>query len=548
MGALPSMPSLPARTGGGGAGGGRRGGGHAGGLHGGNLHIGPGGVGMGSVGMGLGLGMGGMAAMGAGYAAFAMSKAAVESAGEYQRQQAHFSLFGMSPEQNAEAKRYVEALNAPGASTIDKMRYFTEAQGVFRESGMQGDEALKAAKVMTPILSQMRYASALTDHPMDAQQEKAMLRFIEISGGLKDTARAAQLADLGFRTTTTSGGVVDWEQLRQARAIGGVSVKNMSDEAFFGWSEPIINELKGSGFGTGMMTSFNRLNGINKLTKQQLHEFLTLGGNADDLKKDMKVGGKDASELVKLGIWDPSKVAFNKAGGVDHYTGNPLKWADERAANPLKWHIDHVMPAYDRMGLSQGDRDRENAILYGTTGAKIFSLLEQQMERVMGGVDSWKKAHGLPQAVKATDATLTGQEQQFNAAWSDFKTQFGENILPQATKLIQAGTELVRFATIFDRDAAKEADYVKGGSSLWERTKRTFEWENGNAPGQQHEKTVAPPTGSTPMKAEVNVHIDGKKLATEVTSVVFKPLRGGAPLGSGLFDTSFGHPSSLNGY
>jgi hypothetical protein len=518
MGAIPSshIPNVPLSPGGGG-GGGRRGGHNGGGLHGGRLHIGPGGVGAGSVGFGLGADS--LVPLAAGYGAYALGSASVKEAAEYQRQKSLFKMLGMTPEQNAEAFRFIEQTDMSGASMISKLRYFTEAQGVFRESGMAGDEALKASKMMAPILSRLHYASTITGKPLDEHQELAMLRFIETSGGLADPKRAAELADLGYRTTVSSGGNVNWESMRQARANGGISVKNMSDEAFFAWAEPLIGELTGGKFATGMMTSYNRMNGINRLTKAQLNEY------------------------QKLGLWDMSKVVLNKAGGVDHYNGNPLKWSEDRATNPFLWHMQHVMPQYDALKLTQAERDRENNILYGNTGARVFSLFEQQMHTILQGVNTYKITPGADKGSKEADATYIGNMEKFDASWSDFKVTFGASALPAVTDMLKQGTSLLKMLGNADTNMRDEQAYVNGGGGFWGRVKRAFDWEPGMGGVAPKRDAAVAGGGSGATHVTVQATMDGTPIHTKVVNTIVRKTNTG--LGSGFYDLNASAPTQF---
>lgn len=493
-------PILPAP--GGGHGGGRRG--H---LHGGNIHMSQHGVGVGGIGMGMAEDA--LIPLAAAGVAVYIGHAAVKEAAEYQREQAQFSIFGMSAEQNAQAKTYVEQTQMPGASMIDKMRYMTEAQGVFRESGMSGDEALGGAKLVAPILAKLHYTSLLSGHEMDETEEKSMLRFVETRGGLKDPAELKRIADLGFKVSMTSGGNVDWEQLRQAMSTGGVAAKGLTDEALFAWGEPLIGELKGGGFGTGLRTAFNRMNGIIKLPNQAFHE------------------------MERLGIWDASKVEENKSGGIKSFKGNPLIHADEYSANPFKYYTDYILPKYDKLGLSEADRNRENSMIFGGTGSRLFSTLEQQLSTILKSLPALNQAKGLDPAVKTTDDTMTGQMKNFDAAWSDFKNQFGQTMLPAVTNMLLVGTSILRTinewaanpmtAAKAQIDQVPQADHPTVGR--WGKLGDLFHW-NGDASGeapspakssQSHAAQSVGPQSAQGGTAYTTINLDGKKIAEAVS-------------------------------
>lgn len=499
-------PILPAPGGGG------RGGRHGGRLHGGNMHVGPHGFGIGGVGMGLAGDM--LVPLAAAGIAVYAGSGAVKEASEYQREQAQFSMFGMNAAQNAEAKRFAEQTKMPGASMIDKMRYMIEAQGVFRESGMKGNEALGGAKLVAPILAKLHYASLLSGHEMGETEEKAMLRFVETRGGLKDPKELAKIADLGFKVNMTSGGNVDWEQMRSAMMTGGIAAKSLNDEALFAWGEPLMGELKGGGFGTGLRTAFNRMNGIIKLPNQAYHE------------------------MEKLDLWDRKMVVENSNGGIKSFKGNPLRHADEYAENPFKYYVDYIMPKYDKLGLSESQRNTENAILFGGTGARLFSTLEQQLSTILNSLPAIKQAKGLDPAVKATDETTTGQMKEFGAAWSDFKNTFGQTMLPAVTKILQEGTDILKTITSADKNMKDEQDYVNQGTGFLDRLKRQWEWHPGMGAGIN--PVADPGHPSAPMHGTVN--LDGHKVGTFMADHLGR--QASNPLtGTTSFDMSMGLPT-----
>ncbi|WP_234775172.1 phage tail protein [Paraburkholderia tropica] len=505
-GGRPPLPPLPSPN----PGGGRR----RGHVHGGNMHVGPGGFGIGGVGMGIGSDL--LVPLAAGGAAIYVGSMFSKSAGEYQREQAQFSIFGLTDAQNAEAKRFAEQTKMPGASMIDKLRYVNEAQGVFRESGLAGDEALQGAKLVAPILAKLHYSSLLSGHEMDESEEKSMLRFVETRGGLKDPKELARIADLGFKVSMTSGGNVDWEQLRQAMTTGGVAAKGLSDEAMFAWGEPLIGELKGGRFGTGLRTAFNRMNGLIKLPNQAFHE------------------------MERLGLWDPSMVVENANGGIKSFKGNPLRHAEEYSANPFKYYADYILPKYDKLGLTQAQRNSENSMIFGNTGSMLFSTLEQQMATIQRSLTALNQANGLDPATKATDATMVGQMKEFDAAWSDFKTTFGQTMLPAVTTMLRDGAAILRTISNADVNLKDEQSYVNQGGGLWDRMKRMWNWHPGMGDGNSHAASSLPPSkdGSTDGGAG-DVYLDGNKVGKHVARTL------SSQLGSGFYTGSIDNSVSL---
>lgn len=353
----------------------------------------------------------GGAMFGGGLAIAALFKAPLEEAKKYQTEMAKFSLFGMSDQVNAESDRFVKSMNSMGTSITTNLKLFTEAQGVFRESGIGGMQALDGAKLAAPILAKIAYATSGLSEESQAKMKTAsmsMLRYIEDSGGLKSPQRFGELADAGWRMTQTSGGAVDWEQLRQFKARAGVAAMNMTDDAM-AMFEPIITMLKGQTAGFSQRTAYNRLNGIIKIPNQVAHE------------------------LVNNGVWDNSKVIWNSQGGIKAFKGNPLKQADLFSSNSIEFYEKVIMPMHKKMGITTDSAiAQSNAMLFGSTGGAMFTLIDKNMEKLHMSLQAQHSALGIDASVAKVHQTLGGKEEEFTAKWRDLMLNLGGAILPMA--------------------------------------------------------------------------------------------------------------------
>lgn len=148
--------------------------------------MGPGGIGIGTVGLAAGGAFVPLAiTAGALYAGHAL----YESAKDLDTERARFRQLGLSGAQNAEAFNFVDKMRVFGSSKAENMRNFREAQGVFRESGLEGSEALEGAKLAAPVLAKLNLlAKAFGGENAEKLQtaNMAMLRYVELSGGLKN--------------------------------------------------------------------------------------------------------------------------------------------------------------------------------------------------------------------------------------------------------------------------------------------------------------------------------------------------------------------------
>jgi hypothetical protein len=335
--------------------------------------------------------------------------AGINEARKFQIEVAKFSLFGMGDATNAQAQKFAENMKVVGTSATEAMHLMVEAQGVFRESGLNDETALRGAKMAAPMLGKIDFIGKTLDGESASKMHtsaQAMLRFIDMQGGLNDPERFNQIANAGFKAIRSSGGNIDWEQYRQFRARGASAAANLSDEALFGEFEPIIQELKGSTAGFALRTAYNRMNGIIRLPNQAAHE------------------------LVDIGAWDPNKIIWNSMGGIKQFKGNPLVDADLFAKDPIAYYEKYIHPSYVKKGLTAEQITRENALLFGSTGGNLFSIAERQSGAIHRSVDSYRKALGIDASVDVAKATVDGKLVDLTAKWSTLMKDIGESMLP----------------------------------------------------------------------------------------------------------------------
>ncbi|WP_458763570.1 phage tail protein [Cupriavidus basilensis] len=517
-------PILPPGPGGGGWGGGRR----PGHIHGGNMHVGPNGFGIGGVGMGMATNM--LVPLAAAGATIYIGHKFYESAKDLQTEQARFRLYGLNDEQNRSAYSFAHRMREFGTSETQAMHFVNEAQGVFRESGESGEHALAGAKMAAPFLAKMMAASSILSSESKAKLEHesmAMLRAIELQGGAKNTDQFAKLADFGFRITQTSAKQVNWEQIRQMNSIGGMAVQRLGMDTI-AELEPIIGEFKGGKFATALNTAYGRMNGIVKLPNQAVHE------------------------LIKAKIWDGSKVELNANGGIKRFLGNPLVDAEEYAKRPAEYYYKHMRPFYDQQGYKDTDRDRMNSMFFGRTGGALFSKIDQQESIIKLAGEAFRKALGIDAALEIAKGNATGAEADFKAAWTDFKTEFGKNMLPAITGMLEVGASILR--TISGTAGEKETADGPPKPSVWQRGKTALanfldgsSFESPDPQGGPGGKPINPVAskGDSVIKIHVNGKVDGRTLLQFVAEGHGRELSR-PQTGPALFDQSLSpRPPSL---
>lgn len=292
----------------------------------------------------------GMTNLATGYVGYELLNSITEKGISYERELARLRQMGLNTAQINEAKNYVGTHNIANTSVLDRMRIFTDAQGSFRESGMGGKKAMEAAETMMPILAKYEVASQTLSGQSQAAASGNMRnlnKIVEIMGGLNDTAKASSIVDGVFKASQSSGRMVDERQLRLFAAHGSTATNHQSIRAMFGALEPIIGEMGGDVTSNGMLTAYNRINGNMSLIPKNLRR-----------------------EIARLGIGDSTGTEQPKSLAY-------LQTTD------LPGYVKKMMDIYAAHGITSSiDRERENSILFGCSGAKIYNRIMAQMETI----------------------------------------------------------------------------------------------------------------------------------------------------------------------
>lgn len=396
----------------------------------------PGGTGNG-YGGGNGSHADGIANMAIAYGGFSFMKHAADAGAEYQTMVQKFQQYGMGDAALAEAEKFASSVKVFGTSRLDMLKYFTEAQGVFRGAGASSpEEQLRGARLAAPIMAKMQVAMQGLDEQhraMTSAKTMDMLRFTEQAGGLQSADKFNALMDMGFRAIQSSGGNIDFTQLRQFYSKAGTSAYGLTPKALFAELEPIIGELKGSTAGDALMTSYNRLNGIIKLPNQVVHD------------------------LEKMGIWDSKKITHNSMGGVKRFDGNPLVNSALFAKSPFEYYKEVIRPIYDARKMSEDEVHRMNALIFGRSGSKMFNLMDKQMHVIELSIDALDKQKTLNQSADAVSGTYAGKQIDFDAKWKDFQLALAQDggLLDTFTRGLVGLTSFLKSMTEFSNNNPK---------------------------------------------------------------------------------------------
>ena len=392
------------------------------------------------------------AAVGAGLLILSSFKAPLSEAEKMQTQMAKFAQFGMSDAVNAQANQYARSVKVMGASAREMLTYMTEAQGVFRESGdSNAANQLVGAKIMAPIMAKIHFAqAALGRGEMTDADDRNMLRFIEDRGGATDPNQAVKIAENGYKLLNSSGEQVHWGDLKDLIVRSAALGRTMSDQGI-SELEPIIAAMHGGTTGSGLRVAYNRMMGFQRLIPHQAID-----------------------EYLKLGLWDSKSIEFNSQGGIKKFNSNPLKDADLESSRPVQWYVQDFLPAiakkYGQSILGNDDhaknaREREINLIFGggSTGASVYTRIDQMLPNIGLSVASQLKAAGIDKSDKLAAETYAGQKIALAASWQTLMMHTGEVVLPAVIKGLKLMDSVVTGITSFAENHPTIFKVIIGG-------------------------------------------------------------------------------------
>lgn len=492
-------PILPPGPGGGG-GGGRR----PGHIHGGNMHVGPNGFGIGGVGMGMATNM--LVPLAAAGATVYIGHKFYEAAKDYEMAFTRFRSLNLGENVNKDADSFARRTKQFGVSKTERMTILRDMHEVM---GHYDD-----AKAVTPLFSRMLAANrgvfGEEGNKFDTKTFQALGKVIEMRGGTHSPEAMYEQANYAQKTLTGSAGLVTPDDLLAFMKTGGVATRLLSNKAFYEESAPLIQEMGGSRFGTALMSA---------------HQNLAMGRGAL----------KSMNEAARLGIIDPRMIEYTKIGTIKQVLPGALVNEDLYNKSKYEWLKQVLIPAIRAKGVRGKDGlvtgsaitddqivNELNTIFSQRTASNAFAQMFLQQHKIEKNVAVTENAMGIKELEEQYKKSPQGAEDEFRAAWTDFKEEFGKSMLPAITDMLKTGAGILR--SIADARGARDAGAEPG---LVERIGApvghffTWPWRAlGNAiSGDASAKSLDPVAGKGPAMTQVNttIKLDGRVLA-EATS------------------------------
>ncbi|MBR8182089.1 hypothetical protein KDW54_06710 [Burkholderia ambifaria] len=527
-GAVP--PILPGLGGAGGGGGRGRRGGH---IHGGNMHVGPHGFGIGGVGMGLATDM--LVPLAAAGATVYVGHKFYEAAKDYDMAFTRFRTLNLGEKINADANSFARGTKQFGVSMTERMTVLRDMHEVMGNY----EEAKEITPLFTRMLAANRGVFGEEGNRFDTKTFQALGKVIEMRGGTASPAEMFKQADFAQKVLTGSAGLVTPTDLLAFMKTGGVATRLLSNKAFYEESAPMIQEMGGNRFGTALMSA---------------HQNLAMGrGSLKSLK-----------EAARIGLIDPGMIEYTKIGTIKQVLPGALKEEGLYNQSKFEWLLKVLIPAIRKggvrtqKGILKGDAISDeqivnelNTLFSQRTASNAFAQMYLQRHKIEKNIGVTEGAMGIKELEKQYQASPQGAEDEFAAAWKDFKAEFGKNMLPQVTNMLKTGADILRaLGDMANNPTFKAVQDFAGGAV------HAFAWPYRLMFGNANASEAAPNTGAInpvanrgamPSAMKGSVHLDGRLVGSFMADHMGR--QASAPMtGTSNFDVSMGLPAPGLGY
>ncbi len=524
---------------GGGAGGG---GGHGrGGFHGGNLHMGPGGVGIGGVGYGLGANA--LVPLAVGLGTLYIGHGMYEEAKKLEKAQADFGNLNLSREENKEALQKANLIANSVRGTV-----ITENLALIQDLHTATGDLHHALELSKPYAIYANAAKVQNGgRPVDNLVMNS-IKALEHRGDavMQNPAQLAREMSMQSQVHFFTKGVVSPSDYFAMSRTGKLAYQLASPEYLYGPAAALISANTGATAGTMEMTALSSL----------------VGGHMDKKAKGF---------LAELGLWqekvDPQVAAYRKQFEKDaDYQkivaangGNLIQTGGLSAENTKlfiadrnKFVLDVLMPAIKkRYGLDMSNEDIArllSANFNRNTSADLGFYVTNQL-KVAKDTAGIQKDKDFMAANSSYMETATGAEENFVSAWKNFKTEFGKNVLPVVTGMLNDGADILRKIGQAKEYYFPSKDDKDGGWLSWLPKSRALKpaWEvqqdkqaaadaaaTAPKPRMSSLETVADASYTGPGQQAGNVYLDGQKVGTVISPTLAKMLN--RPTGGSAFD------------
>ena len=355
------------------------------------------------------LGIGGAILGRAGFMGLKALEKGYDAAKKYEQVYSQMKALNLGDAVNKDVDKFARGTQLMGSSATDLMSSLRDMHLVINN--------YKDAKRLAPFIAQMEYANKAVGGEkagaFNRAQSQALGKVMEWRGGFKsDTEMRLQGEMMQHVMSGTSFQVLP-RDYRNFLARGGTAAQQMTNEAFYHKSEPLIQMMGGDAVGTGLGTAYNRL---------------VLGMAAGS------PGGKAYLGLLNhLGLIKPGSFKVNAhTGKITDISPDFLKDTALQKSDPYAWLETKLVPALRKAGYNENRIETTIAQVYGRIGGKVMNQFHQRY--IHGKIDSAvnidKNAMGVTDLVKLAKSSPQGAELALGVAWEGLKIAAGEALIP----------------------------------------------------------------------------------------------------------------------
>ena len=363
------------------------------------------------------LGFGGAILGGIGYAGLRALGKTIDAAKEYQQALAQFKSLNLGDAINSQADKFARGSSVIGASATDLIRTTRDLTTVLGDFGL--------AKQIAPGFAQLKFANQAVygGHGMDfsENQLRSLEKIIEMKGGFKSAPDFLAQAGMMQQVIAGTGGMVKPSDYLAFIKTAGVAGRLLDNKAFYYGMEPLIQEMGGNRVGTGLMSAYNNL-------------------------AQGRSTVRASTELMKLGLLDPSMVEYTKIGTIKQVRPGALKDTAGFGSNPYEWMQQTLLPAMRAKGItSEGGVLQELGVLFGNrTASSLFSLMFLQQEKIAKNMKMSQNAMGTDALVKLARSSPQGAEMALGKSWENLKIAAGNALIPIIIPAMNKLAEAIR--------------------------------------------------------------------------------------------------------
>ncbi|MCA3184416.1 MAG: hypothetical protein INH13_12515, partial [Cupriavidus sp.] len=463
-----------------------------GGGHGGNVHVGPNGFGVGAIGMGLPGGM--LAPAAATFGTLYAGKKLYDAAKDYETAAARFKTLNLGEAVDKDADKFARGTRVFGASSTALMETLRESVGMF--GGMD------VAKQVAPTIAALNAAnSGLFGGKIGSIDEgaaRSVMRFNDMRGKTNNAKEFLAGLDLAQRMVTGSGGAINFGDLEQFAKTGGAAFKGMSDQGIMNLAT-LMQEQGGARTGTALMS---------------LYQNLVAG----------RTPKKTMAALVDAGLADVGEVTSGSVGGKTIKSTVLRNIKDEQMLreDPAGWLMKYATAAAERAG-AKSDSEKIgfiNNLLSNRQASNMGANFTTQQAQALRDANLVKNAKGTQGTIDQFKNTAGGAEADFLAAWESLKTEMGRGVLPQVTKVLNAGTEFFRSINDWGQKNAGMIQQMQSAGTPFGNPFANFGLGSGGNAGWLYRQAKALITGGGDSMAAANPVSGGSQAPVQVNSTI----------------------------